>query len=204
MQKFAALFVLAVACILGGTLHAQTARDELKPRAVVFAGDNVIAQVVDGVGWKTTFKFVNLENHSVTFTLFFRGDNGQPLTLPILAAPALSYPGGYSTGVTFTLVTAGSATIETAGTGSGLSQGWALMQRANINDSIGGFAIFVTTFGYDPVGNLIKLTDANNHSTQFLYDPVNRPIQETYPDGGVRASESKPDPFARSCVSKSF
>ena len=33
------------------------------PRVVVFPGDRVIAQFVDGGSWKTSMYFVNLENH---------------------------------------------------------------------------------------------------------------------------------------------
>jgi hypothetical protein len=113
---------------------------DVQPSDVVFAGTNVIPQVVDGAGWKTTFKLVNLENHSVRFTLFFYGDDGFPLSLPILDSPVIF--GGNFTSIAFTLGTAGSITIETAGTTRRLAQGWALLQRNVSTDSIGGFAIF--------------------------------------------------------------
>ena len=41
----------------------------------------------------------------------------------------------------------------------------------------------ITQFQYDPVGNLVKIIDANGHATQYTYDAVNRPHQETYADG---------------------
>jgi hypothetical protein len=113
---------------------------DVQPHDVVFAGDNVFPQVVDGAGWKTTFKLANLENHFVTFTLYFFGDDGLALSLPILDSAVIS--GGNYTSIVFTLAPAASITIETAGFSRGLAQGWALMQRANTNDSIGGFAIF--------------------------------------------------------------
>jgi hypothetical protein len=133
--------------LLSGSLYAepQAAKSgatgsDAQPRDVVFAGTNVFPQVVDGAGWKTTFKLVNLENHSVSFTLFFYGDSGFPLSLPILDSAVLT--GGNFTSIAVTLATAASITIETAGFSPGLAQGWALMQRNVSTDSIGGFAIF--------------------------------------------------------------
>jgi YD repeat-containing protein len=41
----------------------------------------------------------------------------------------------------------------------------------------------ITQSQYDPVGNPIKMTDANIHATQYAYDAIDRPIQETYADG---------------------
>jgi|SRR5579864_5468367 len=121
------------------TVKSVATGTDVQPRDVVFAGTNVIPQVVDGAGWKTTFKLVNLENHAVSFSLSFIGDDGFPLSLPILDSAVIN--GGNFTSISFTLVTAASITIETAGTARGLAQGWALMQR-NSTDSIGGFAIF--------------------------------------------------------------
>src|SRR6266481_1977253 len=55
-----------------------------QPRVVVFTGDNVIPQLVDGNGWKTTLKFVNLDNHPVGFTVLFFADDGSDLFIPVL------------------------------------------------------------------------------------------------------------------------
>jgi hypothetical protein len=150
MWRFEILGLLACAVSLSGSLSAQpqapgaansvATGTDVQPRDVVFAGTNVIPQVVDGAGWKTTFKLVNLENHSVGFTLYFYGDDGFPLSLPILDSAVIN--GGNFTSVAFTLPTAASITIETAGFARGLAQGWALMQRNVSTDSIGGFAIF--------------------------------------------------------------
>jgi hypothetical protein len=149
MRTFQILGLLACVVSLSLSLAAQPqAPDAVKsvatgtdvqPRDVVFAGTNVIPQVVDGAGWKTTFKLVNLENHAVSFRLSFFGDDGFSLSLPILDSAVIN--GGNFTSISFTLATAASITIETAGTARGLAQGWALMQR-NSTDSIGGFAIF--------------------------------------------------------------
>src|SRR5713226_483199 len=57
--------------------NTQTAR----PLVVVFPGDRVIAQFVDGGSWKTSMYFVNLENHSVSFQVLFFDDNGGDLSV---------------------------------------------------------------------------------------------------------------------------
>jgi hypothetical protein len=56
-----------------------------QPRVVVFPGDRVVAQFVDGGSWKTSMYFVNLENHSVSFQVLFFRDDGGDLSVPIPA-----------------------------------------------------------------------------------------------------------------------
>src|ERR1700722_9098051 len=114
MRNRLVLAVLAGALTTSSLLGADMKPVAAKPKVVVFSGDNVFPHVVDGGLWKTTFKFVNLENHTVTFTLSFFDDNGNPLELPILANSVLS--GGYFTSIAFSLPTATSTTLETAGT----------------------------------------------------------------------------------------
>ncbi len=121
-------------------LGADIQGSQTAPKVVVFSGDNVIPQVVDGGGWKTTFKFVNLENHTVSFKLSFFQDNGSTLALPVLSNGLLT--AGTYTSITFTMLAAQSTTVESAALGSNVVQGWALMQRNVITDSIGGLAIF--------------------------------------------------------------
>src|SRR5262245_21743964 len=43
-----------------GSQHAQ-------PRVVVFTGDTVVPQFVDGAGWQTSITVINLENHATSF-----------------------------------------------------------------------------------------------------------------------------------------
>ncbi len=101
---------------------------------VVYPGDRVIAQFVDGGSWKTSMYFVNLENHSVSFQVFFFNDDGTDMSVPILGQ-------GVVRGLTVTLETAGSVQFETAGTAPNLAQGWALLSQST-NDSVGGMAVF--------------------------------------------------------------
>ena len=105
-----------------------------RPKVVVFPGDRVIAQFVDGGSWKTSMYFVNLENHSVSFQVLFFDDNGNDMSVQVVGQ-------GIVRGLNITLQTAGSIEFETAGTAANLQQGWALLSQST-NDSVGGMAIF--------------------------------------------------------------
>lgn len=105
-----------------------------RPDVVVFIGDRVIPQFVDGAGWKTSVTMVNLENHPTSFMVLFFQDNGTDLAVPVLGQ-------GTVIGMNITLNTAGSATFETAGVAATLAQGWALISQTT-NDSVGAFAVF--------------------------------------------------------------
>ena len=101
---------------------------------VVFAGDRVIPQFVDGGGWKTSVTTVNLESHPVSFSVLFFNDDGTDLFVPIVGQ-------GVVRGMDISLNTAGSLTFETAGNASRLAQGWALISQST-NDSVGALAVF--------------------------------------------------------------
>lgn len=111
----------------------QRAKSDQKG-VVVFPGDRVIAQFVDGGSWKTSMYFVNLENHSVSFQVLFFNDAGGDLSVPILGQGVLR-------GLNISLEAAGSIEFETSGTASSLTQGWALLSQTT-KDSVGGMAIF--------------------------------------------------------------
>ena len=101
----------------------------------VFTGDRVIPQLVDGAGWQTSMTFVNLENRSVRFNVYFFADNGTDLYIPIVGA-------GVVRGVIVALSGAESITIDTAGSGAALSQGWANFRTEVAGDSVGGLTVF--------------------------------------------------------------
>jgi hypothetical protein len=109
-----------------------------EPQVVVFAGDRVFPQVVNGGGWKTSFFLVNLENHPVTFQILFLTDDGNDMFVPVVGL-------GVVRQVSVTLDTAGSTEFETAGFSNAsldtLQQGWALLSQTT-SDTIGGMAIF--------------------------------------------------------------
>lgn len=107
----------------------------IKPKVVVFVGDRVFPHVVDGGSWKTSFFFVNLENHPVDFQVLFFDDNGNDMFVSIAGL-------GVVRQVNVTLDIAGSTEFETTGFGSdSLQQGWALLSQTT-SDTIGGMAVF--------------------------------------------------------------
>jgi len=105
-----------------------------KPKVVVFTGDRVIAQFVDGASWLTAITLVNLEDHPTSFDVLFFRDDGSDMIVPVIGQ-------GPVRGMQISLSTAGSFTFQTAGIANGLAQGWALLSQSN-SDSIGMFAIF--------------------------------------------------------------
>jgi len=109
-------------------------KSALEPRVVVFAGDRVVPHVVDGGSWQTSFFWVNLENHPVSFQVLFFDDVGNDMFLPVVGL-------GLVRQVNVTLDTAGSIEFETTGTANNLKQGWALLSQTT-SDTIGGMAVF--------------------------------------------------------------
>ena len=125
----------------GDRLNQQTlstrfeeAKKGAQKHVVVFPGDRVIAQFVDGGSWKTSMFFVNLEDHSVSFQVLFFNDDGSDMTVPIVGQ-------GPVRGLNISLQAAGSIEFETTGNAANLTQGWALLSQST-NDSVGGQAIF--------------------------------------------------------------
>lgn len=110
----------------------------IEPKVVVFVGDRVFPQVVNGGGWKTSFFLVNLENHPVTFQILFFTDDGNDMFIPMGNLGSVRQ-------VSVTLDTAGSTEFETTGFSNNFSdtvqQGWALLSQTT-NDTIGGMALF--------------------------------------------------------------
>jgi len=106
----------------------------LQPNVVVFAGDRVFPHIVDGGGWQTSFFFVNLENHPVSFQVLFFDDDGNDLFVPVAGLGSVRQ-------VNVTLDTAGSTEFETTGFSNNLRQGWALLSQTT-SDTVGGMAVF--------------------------------------------------------------
>jgi hypothetical protein len=99
----------------------------------VRSGIQVLSQIADGAGWKTTIILVNLDSESAVFTLRFWNGNGTPLLL------ALEGSAGKSDTVNGTLPVGGSRTIQTLGADATLSQGWAQLEAGR---RISGLAVF--------------------------------------------------------------
>jgi hypothetical protein len=92
----------------------------------------IISQLADGLGWRTSIILVNTDDVPASFTLRFWRADGSPMTLPLGTdgtAPVVSgqIPGG------------GSRTIQTDGSAASLQQGWAELITLQ---AISGTAVF--------------------------------------------------------------
>lgn len=117
-----------------GAKTVQPQGGTIQPKVVVFPGDRVISQFVDGAGWSTSVFFVNLESHPVSFQVLFFRDDGNDMFVPVVGL-------GLVRQVNITLDTAGSTEFETAGFADSLKQGWALVSQTT-DDTVGGMAVF--------------------------------------------------------------
>ena len=117
-----------------GAKALQPQGGRIEPKVVVFPGDRVISQFVEGGGWSTSVFFVNLENHPVSFQVLFFRDDGNDLFVPVAGL-------GLVRQVNITLDTAGSTEFETTGVTGSLKQGWALVSQTT-EDTVGGMAVF--------------------------------------------------------------
>jgi hypothetical protein len=115
-------------------LPHRKAAAKAHPDVVVFSGDTVFAQLVDGGSWKTAFYFVNLESHSTSFQVLFLNDDGTDMYLPVVGV-------GNVRGVNVNLYSAGTVEFESVGSAYNLAQGWAYISSTT-NDSVGASAVF--------------------------------------------------------------
>ena len=157
---------VVIAALSCGVIFGQSAmlkhETTAAPHVVVFAGDTVIPQFVDGSGWQTSLKFVNLDAYTTTFDVNFYSDAGQPMSVPINGL-------GVGTGLTVTLNPLGSITFASAGTSQPYVQGWAQVVR-NATDSVAGFAIFRQTIpGSQPQEAVVPMVNQfSNHFVLFF------------------------------------
>lgn len=96
-------------------------------------GRQVLSQIADGAGWKTTITLVNLDSVPATFTLSFFSSEGSILRLPIEGET------GRLEAITRVIPVGGSRTIVTASTDTALSQGWAELSSAQQVSGLGVF-----------------------------------------------------------------
>jgi hypothetical protein len=89
----------------------------ISPQTFDFTSGLRIAQVAEGMNWKTLFIITNLDQAPTSYTFRFWDDNGNTLPLPIIN----SSPGS----LTGTLAVGGTTFAETPGTSPSLLQGWA-------------------------------------------------------------------------------
>ena len=140
----------AITSAVGGTanraaadaLHSKVApraASNRQPGVVLFTGDTVFPQVVDGGGWKTSFIISNLDTVSRHCEVRFFRDDGTDMLLPIFSD---TLHGDLLSGVSLTINAGGTAFFESAGDDPVLAQGWALLVKDNSTDPIGGMAVF--------------------------------------------------------------
>jgi hypothetical protein len=104
-------------------------------RGTTNSARQIISQVADGGGWKTTIILANTGFGPANYTLRFWGGAGAPLTLPLGAD-------GVRQEISGTINPNGARFLQTDGTAVALSQGWAELLTS---DSIGGTAVFRQT-----------------------------------------------------------
>lgn len=140
---------VAITSVAGGRANAAAAdalHGRVAPRAapnrpsvVLFTGDTVFPQVVDGGGWKTSFIISNLDTVARHCEVRFFRDDGTDMLLPIFSD---TLHGDLLSGVSLTINAGGTAFFESAGDDPVLAQGWALLVKDNSSDPIGGMAVF--------------------------------------------------------------
>lgn len=96
-------------------------------------GRQLLSQIADGAGWKTTMTLVNLDTTPASFTLTFYSSDGSLLRLPIEGTP------GRLETISGVIPVGGSRTILTAGTDTTLSQGWAELTSSQQVSGLGVF-----------------------------------------------------------------
>ena len=129
--------VLIALMVIGVLIPTMGIAGDNKNNLVVFSGDYVFPQIVDGGGWKTSFTFVNISDKPISFSLFFVDDTGKGLPLSFTGVS------GTGTGINFTnLPIMGSVTLESTGTASTTSQGWAGINVPDSTTRVAGTAIF--------------------------------------------------------------
>jgi hypothetical protein len=122
---------------------SQGITETATPRVVVFKGDTVISQFVDGGSWLTSITVTNLEAHSTSFDVLFFQDDGTDFNVTIVGGPGCGFgcQPQFVKGLNVTLNPMGTLTFYTTGTNPSLTAGWAALSQTN-SDSVGISAVF--------------------------------------------------------------
>jgi hypothetical protein len=89
----------------------------INPQTFDFTSALRVAQIVEGLNWKTLFIIINLDSVPASYRFRFWDDNGNSLLLPLVNSSPGKLDG--------TLAVGGIVFAETPGTSSSLLQGWA-------------------------------------------------------------------------------
>jgi hypothetical protein len=130
---------------------------------VVFPGDDVLAQLANGDGWRTAIVLVNLSAARQQFILDFWRSDGTEWPLAIA---------GVGTGdrITGSINPGGSVTFETDGRGT-LAQGWAELTYDTNAGRIGGLGVFRQSVpGRPDFEAVVPLTSLFEKQAVLIYD----------------------------------
>jgi hypothetical protein len=126
MKKLCAMVLLAGMPLLAG--------EGPRNQVAVTEWDNVLPQIADGNGWSTRIMLVNMGTVVASFTLYFYNEDGTAWNISLKGSatgPSATWSG--------TIPVGGSLFLETPGTGSAVTQGWAYLST---RDWISGMAVF--------------------------------------------------------------
>lgn len=117
----------------------------------------VLPQVAFGGGWYTALYFTNLSTSSVSFTVSFFDDNGQPLTVPALSGSS----------ITVNLAARGTAVIQAPNSGA-LATGYAL---AALPAGVTGYGVLrQSVSGVPDQEAVVPLSGTATSTTTLLFD----------------------------------
>jgi len=111
--------------------------------------------------------------------------NGNPTTYVYDALNRLvetAYADGSTNATVYDGVGRTAQTIDALGNITAFSYD-AAGRRLAVTNAVGTTVQMVSSYGYDANGNQIMFTDANNHNTMSVFDPLNRQVQTQYADG---------------------
>lgn len=137
MKLTIAMIAMLLFSVVPQSAEAAEATGISKPKnLLMFPGDTAIGQIANGEGWTTELIFVNLQDVTRTFDVFFTADNGGPLFL--------NWSGiGVFSSIRFILPPRNSLRTKTNGLGFPVVQGWGEIKSADGDfTAIGGMAVF--------------------------------------------------------------
>jgi hypothetical protein len=144
---------------LAGTGN-QSAFDNVKLNAVTAASPQVLPQFVFGGGWYTALYFTNISSTSVSFTVNFVGNDGNPLVFPAV--------GGSS--VVVNLAARATAVIQAPNVGS-LVQGYVSVA---LPSGVTGYGVFRQSVpGQQDQEAVVPLTGTTATTSTLLFDDTN-------------------------------
>ena len=124
----------------------------------------VLGQFAYGGGWYSALYFSNGSLNQVSFTVNFIGDDGKPLSVPLLGGTAAS-------SATITLAPGGSTVLEAPNVGTTVNQGYA---SVFLPVGVTGYGVFRQSLpGVADQEAVVPLAYPNVSTLTMVYDEVN-------------------------------